>query len=63
MAADRDHDAQQTWEVQGMKPTVPLTNPAFRYTPSTHTDIRKTFERVRQEQAAAKKVGPIKGGK
>ena len=26
-----------------------ILNPAFRYTPSQHTDIRKTFERARKE--------------
>lgn len=46
-----------------MKPILPITNPAFRYTPSTHTDIRKRFDEVRAQQAAAKKVVPIKRGK
>jgi hypothetical protein len=32
-----------------MKKTI--LDPAFRYTPSYGTDIRKTFERVRREQA------------
>ena len=27
-----------------------ILDPAFRYTPSTSTDIRKTFARVRREQ-------------
>ena len=34
----------------GVKPRVPITDPAFVYVPASHTDIRKTFERVRQEQ-------------
>ena len=25
---------------------------SFRYTPSSHTDVRKTFERIRREQQA-----------
>jgi hypothetical protein len=29
-----------------------LLDPAFRYTPSYGTDIRKTFQRVRREQSA-----------
>jgi len=33
-----------------MKPRVPITDQAFVYVPASHTDIRKTFERVRQEQ-------------
>jgi hypothetical protein len=28
-----------------------ILDPAFRYTPSYGTDIRKTFERIRREQA------------
>lgn len=27
-----------------------LLDPAFRYTPSYSTDLRKTFERIRREQ-------------
>lgn len=32
-----------------MKPARSILDPAFRYRPSHATDIRKTFERVRQE--------------
>jgi hypothetical protein len=28
-----------------------LLDPSFRYTPSHSTDLRKTFERIRREQA------------
>jgi len=28
-----------------------ILDPSFRYTPSHETDLRKTFERVRREQA------------
>ena len=37
-----------------MKPTLPLTNPAFKYVRSEHTDIRALFARVR----AAQKLKP-----
>ena len=37
-----------------MKPAIPLTDPRFVYTKSTHTDIRKTFERIRAELAKVK---------
>ena len=30
-----------------------ILDPSFRYTPSHHTDIRKTFERVRRAHEAA----------
>lgn len=30
-----------------------ILNPSFRYRPSHDTDIRKTFERVREELARA----------
>lgn len=38
-----------------------ILDPSFRYTSSLHTDLRKTFERVRRErqQQAAE---PIVGG-
>lgn len=29
-----------------------ILDPAFRYTPSYGTDLRKTFARIRQEQAS-----------
>ena len=32
-----------------MKPARSILDPAFRYRPSHATDIRETFERVRQE--------------
>ena len=32
-----------------MRPAKSILDPAFRYRPSHATDIRKTFERVRQE--------------
>jgi hypothetical protein len=32
-----------------MKPAKSILDPAFRYRPSHATDIRKTFERIRQE--------------
>jgi len=28
-----------------------IFDPSFRYTPSYETDVRKTFERIRREQA------------
>ena len=41
-----------------IKPAKSILDPAFRYHPSHATDIRKTFERIRQEleQAQAAKV-------
>lgn len=44
-----------------MKPAKSILNPAFRYRPSHATDIRKTFERVRQELTETRiaKVVPI----
>ena len=29
-----------------------VLDPTFRYTPSTHTDLRKTFARIRREARA-----------
>jgi hypothetical protein len=44
-----------------MKPVKSILDPAFRYRPSHATDIRKTFERVRQQlaEAQAQKVVQI----
>lgn len=36
-----------------MKPTVPITDPAFRYTPAALTDVRKLFARIRWERERA----------
>ena len=36
------------------KPAKGILDPAFRYRPSHSTDIRKTFERVRQELEQAR---------
>jgi hypothetical protein len=43
-----------------MKPGKSILDPAFRYRPSHATDIRKTFERIRQEleQARSKRPPP-----
>lgn len=43
-----------------MKPRVPLTDPRFVYARAVATDIRKTFERVRAEQAAEKTNAPVR---
>ena len=47
---------------QDLKPAKSILDPGFRYRPSHATDIRKTFERIRQEleQARAEKVVPLK---
>lgn len=37
-----------------------LLDPSFRYTASHSTDVRKTFARVRREQAAAAKAEAAK---
>jgi hypothetical protein len=44
-----------------MRPAKGILDPAFRYRPSHATDIRKTFERVRQQltQAPVHKVVPL----
>lgn len=45
-----------------LKPAKRILDAAFRYRPSHATDIRKTFERIRQEleQARAEKVVKLK---
>lgn len=35
-----------------------ILDPTFRYTPSTHTDIAKTFDRIRLEQRPETRSGP-----
>jgi hypothetical protein len=37
-----------------VKPTIPITDARFCYVPSAHTDIRKTFDRIRAELAKVK---------
>lgn len=39
-------------------PTLGITDKAFRYRHSTVTDIRKTFARIRREQAALQASKP-----
>jgi hypothetical protein len=39
-----------------MKPELPITDPKFRYTPASRTDVSKTFARIRREQKAAKEA-------
>jgi hypothetical protein len=34
-------------------PPVRITDPRFQYVPACATDVRKTFERIRAEQARA----------
>lgn len=36
-----------------------ILDPKFKYVPSASTDIRKTFARVRREQAAAEKAATV----
>lgn len=33
-----------------------ITDPSFKYTPAVQTDIRKTFERIREEQRKEKQA-------
>ena len=33
-----------------------ILDPSFRYTPAAATDLRKTFARIRREQAATAKA-------
>jgi hypothetical protein len=35
-----------------------ILDPTFRYTPSTHTDIAKTFARIRREQSLTMRIAP-----
>lgn len=35
-----------------------ILDPTFRYTPSTHTDLSKTFARVRREQRKQLRIVP-----
>ena len=42
-----------------MKPAKSILDPAFRYQPSHATDIRKTFERVRQELERARSADVV----
>ncbi len=35
-----------------------ILDPSFKYVPSVSTDLRKTFERVRREQAQTQKTKP-----
>lgn len=44
----------------GNVPRTSLLHPEFRYVSSTHTDLRATFARVREELAKAPKPTPIK---
>ena len=43
-----------------MKPAKSILDPAFRYRPSHATDVRKTFERIRQELAQARSANVVK---
>lgn len=36
-----------------------ILDPDFKYVPANQTDVRVTFERIRREIEAAKKVVPI----
>jgi hypothetical protein len=42
------------------KPTRSILDPSFNYVPSTQTDLRKTFSRIRREMAKAKAAVPTK---
>lgn len=33
-----------------------ILDPTFRYTPSTHTDIAKTFARIRHERSPSMRI-------
>jgi len=41
------------------QPTKRIFDPSFKYTMAAATDIRKTFARVRREQAAAAKLAVV----
>ena len=43
-----------------MKPAKSILDPAFRYRPSYATDVRETFERVRQELQQARALTVVK---
>ena len=44
-------DAARAARGPGRLPTRGILDPAFHYTPSHDTDLRRTFERIRREQA------------
>jgi hypothetical protein len=37
-----------------------ILDPTFNYVPAEHTDIRKTFERIRQEMATIQSVSKVR---
>jgi hypothetical protein len=39
-----------------------ILDPSFRYTSSLHTDVRKTFQRVRRELQRGSPAPPVRGG-
>lgn len=41
-----------------MKPTKSITDPTFKYVSAAATDVRKTFARIRRQQAAEPKPLP-----
>ena len=49
-----------------MKPRIPITDPAFRYTPAVETNVKRTWANARRRMAAEneqerlQKVMPIK---
>jgi single-stranded DNA-binding protein len=48
-----------------MKPTKPITDPSFKYTPAAETNVALTFARVRrelkkQQQPQPTNVTPLK---
>ena len=45
---DTNTEARQAW-IKTLKERQGLLNPEFKYVPSHETDIRKTFERVKNE--------------
>jgi hypothetical protein len=43
-------------ESTSIETTKSILNTSFHYTPSTHTDLKKTFAKVRREQRAHDKA-------
>ena len=51
LLAEADYEAAGL-EIREQGIMKSILDPSFRYTPSSETDVRKTFERIRREQQA-----------
>ena len=61
VATEHCGDARATGTAHAKeRPMKSILDPAFRYTPSVETDLRKTFARIRREQRCANRSNPIR---